>query len=164
MLNIHPPWNHCFCRFILLIFCERKPLKFSTFHNTSLCLFLFFNIHCYALLFIQRHDLELIPYSNSSSVFTLHSNIVSFQISLQASKLKEFLFRFNQYGCISSLNFLLSLTSLAFFNLKCIATAAFHRLLDIIFHTILDFLTKDCYLKQVSQLKIAIKFILRHFC
>ena len=68
MLNIHPLWNHCFCRFILLIFCERKPLKFSTIHNTSLCLFLFFNIHCYALLSIQRHDLELIPYS--SSVFT----------------------------------------------------------------------------------------------
>ena len=84
---------------------------------------------------------------------SLHRNIVSFQISLQASKLKEFLFWFNQYGCISSLNFLLSLTSLAFFNLKCIATTAFHRLLDIIFHTILDFLTKDCYLKQVSKLK-----------
>ena len=141
MLNIHPLWNHCFCRFILLIFCERKPLKFSTIHNTSLCLFLFFNIHCYALLSIQRHDLELIPYS--SSVFTLNSNIVSFQISLQASNLKEFFFRFNRYGCIYSLNFLLSLTSLAFFNLKYIATTAFHRLLDIIFHTILDFLTKD---------------------
>ena len=84
---------------------------------------------------------------------SLHRNIVSFQISLQASKLKEFLFWFNQYGCISSLNFLLSLTSLAFFNLKCIATTAFHRLLDIIFHTILDSLTKDCYLKQVSKLK-----------
>ena len=42
---------------------------------------------------------------------------------------------------------------MAFFNLKYIATTAFHRLLDIIFHTILDFLTKDCYLKQVSKLK-----------
>ena len=73
----------------------------------------------------------------------LHRNIVSFQISLQ--NLKKFLLRFNQYGCISSLNFLLSLTSLAFFNLKYIATTAFH--------TKLDFLTKDCYLKQVSKLK-----------
>ena len=107
-------------------------------------------------------------YNNSLFILSLHSSQqqVSFQLP---SNLKEFLFRINQYSCLHIFIKLLSLTSLAFFNLKYIATTAFHRLLDIIFHTILDFLTKDCYLKQFQSfrfqsLKIAIKFIFRHFC